>query len=67
MLVRFVDELHDSGRVPDELWSSLTERWSAEQLLELLVLVGWYHVIAFVANGARVELEEWAATFPTSS
>lgn len=67
LLVRLVDELHDSGRVSDELWSSLAERWSAEQLLELLVLVGWYHVIAFVANGARVELEEWAARFPTSS
>jgi hypothetical protein len=24
----------------------------------------WYHAIAYLANGARVELEPWAARFP---
>jgi len=64
LLVRLVDELHDTARVSDDLWGALAARWPAETLLELLVLVGWYHVIAFVANGARVEHEAWAARFP---
>jgi len=64
LLVRLVDELHDTARVSDELWGELAARWPAETLLELLALVGWYHVIAFVANGARVELEPWAERFP---
>ena len=34
------------------------------QLLELLITVGWYHTISFVANAARVPLEPWAARFP---
>ena len=63
LLVRLVDELHDTARVSDELWDALAARWPAETLLELLVLVGWYHVIAFVANGARVQLEPWARRF----
>ena len=64
LLVRLVDELHDTARVSDDLWRTLAAEWPAETLLELLVLVGWYHVIAFVANGARIEREPWALAFP---
>jgi alkylhydroperoxidase family enzyme len=64
LLIALVDELHDQARVSDALWRRLAARWPAETLLELLVLVGWYHVIAYVANGVRVEREEWAARFP---
>jgi alkylhydroperoxidase family enzyme len=64
LLVRLVDELHDSGHVSSPLWAALAERWSSQQLLDLLVLAGWYHVISYVANGAGVALEEWAMRFP---
>jgi 4-carboxymuconolactone decarboxylase len=64
LLVRLVDELHDTATVSDALWQELERTWSTEQLLELLLLAGWYHAIAYLANGARVELEPWAARFP---
>ena len=63
LLVRLVDELHDTARVSDDLWAALAGHWTEPQLLELLLLAGWYHAISFVGNGARVELEEWAARF----
>lgn len=66
LLVRLVDELHDRSSVSDGLWGDLTEHWSVEQLLDLLVLVGWYHAIAFVANTAGVGAEDWAAPYPES-
>ena len=67
LLVRLVDELHDTARVSDDLWAALAGHWTEPQLLELLLLAGWYHAISFVGNGARVELEEWAARFePTA-
>jgi alkylhydroperoxidase family enzyme len=66
LLVRLVDELHDTARVSDDLWRVLAAHWPAETLLELLALVGWYHVISYVANGARVDLEAWAERFPGS-
>ena len=53
LLIRMVDELHDSGRVSDELWSLMAARWTPDQLLNLMVLAGWYHAISFVANGAQ--------------
>jgi len=64
LLVRMVDQLHDTGGIDDDLWSSLSAKWTEEQLLDLLVLAGWYHVISYVANGARVEREDWARAFP---
>jgi alkylhydroperoxidase family enzyme len=60
-LLAIVDELHDTGTVSDASWRATEARFSDEQRLELLVLVGFYHLISYVANGARVELERWAA------
>jgi len=67
LLVRLVDELHDTARVSDDLWAQLERHWTTSQLLELLLLAGWYHAIAFLGNGARVEPEEWAARFPAAA
>ena len=67
LLIRFVDELHDTSNVSDETWAAMTGYWNVEQLLELLMLAGWYHLISFVANGARVPLEPWARRFPAAA
>jgi alkylhydroperoxidase family enzyme len=67
LLVCLVDELHDTGTVSDGLWTGLAAHWNDAQLVELLLLVGWYHAISYVANGARVEAEPWAARFPASA
>jgi 4-carboxymuconolactone decarboxylase len=64
LLIRLVDELHDTARVSDDLWSELSSWLSEQQLLELLVVAGFYHAISYVANAARVPLEDWAARFP---
>jgi 4-carboxymuconolactone decarboxylase len=59
LLVQMVDELHERGTVSDALWPELAALWSTQQLLELLMLAGWYHAIAYVCNAARVPLESW--------
>lgn len=64
LLVRLVDELHDTAQVSDGLWTALARHWTEPQLLAMLLLVGWYHAISFVLNGARVELEAYAPRFP---
>jgi 4-carboxymuconolactone decarboxylase len=65
LLVRLVDELHETARVSEGLWAQLVRHWTTAQLLELLLLAGWYHAISFLGNGACVEPEEWAARFPS--
>ena len=65
LLVRLADELHDTATVSDELWAALAERYSDQQLLELVVIAGWYRTLAYVINAARIPLEPWAVRFPS--
>ncbi|MCB2075854.1 MAG: carboxymuconolactone decarboxylase family protein [Novosphingobium sp.] len=54
-LLRAVDELHDTSMISDEVWSALAEHLDERQLLELPVLVGHYHMTAFLQNAIRFE------------
>ena len=51
----------------DELWVSLAARWNEVQLLELLLIAGFYHVVAFTVNAVRLPNEAWAARFPVTA
>jgi hypothetical protein len=63
-LIALVDSLHDTGTISDDLWKQLLEYWTEDQMLELAVLTGFYHVISFVANMAGLLPETWALRFP---
>jgi 4-carboxymuconolactone decarboxylase len=61
LLLRMVDELQDQATVGDALWAQLAAVWTPPQLVELLMLAGWYRAISYVCNAAGVPLEPWAA------
>ena len=63
LLVEAADALHDSADIGDDLWTRLAGIFTEEQLLDLLMLCGWYHAISFTANGAGVAREEGAPHF----
>ncbi len=64
LLMQFVDELHETATLSDEVWEQVAAEWSIAQILDKIIIVGWYHLISFVANAAQVEQEPWAARFP---
>ncbi len=64
LLIRLVDELHEQATLSDALWSALRPLWSDEQLIELIVLAGFYHTISFVTNALTIPLEDSAERFP---
>lgn len=64
LLVRMIDELHERSDVSDVLWDELARHWTQPQLIELLMLAGWYHAISYVCRAARVPLERWGARWP---
>jgi len=66
LLIRMVDELHDSASLSDELWAALAAAFSVEQILELIALVGFYHSVSFFANGLKLPAEVWSAPFPSA-
>lgn len=63
LLVRLVDELHLSSQLSDSLWAEIAAVWTPPQILELLMLAGWYRAIAYVCNVGRVPLEDWQRRF----
>ena len=64
LLVRMVDELHDSANLADETWDALAATFSVEQIFELIALVGFYHTVSFFANGLRLPSEPFGVAFP---
>jgi alkylhydroperoxidase family enzyme len=67
LLLRVADALHDGSDVPDPLWQALAARWSDAELLEMLAVVGFYHLVSFTANSLRLRAEPYAASFPDRS
>ncbi len=64
LLIRLVDELHDSTNISDQLWAALAATFSVEQILELIALVGFYHAVSFFANGLRLAAEPYCVAPP---
>ncbi|GHH19948.1 carboxymuconolactone decarboxylase family protein [Streptomyces rubradiris] len=64
-LLDAADELHDTARLSQSAWDALRVHYDDAQLLELLVLIGWYRTISCLANGLLLEEEAWATPFPT--
>ncbi len=57
LLLRAADELHADSRISDPTWSGLAERWDDQQLIEVCMVVGQYHLVAFTLNSLGVEPE----------
>jgi 4-carboxymuconolactone decarboxylase len=64
LLIRLCDELNAGATLSDELWDGLRRHWSEPQIVELVVLAGWYRTISGVINAAQLEPEPWAARLP---
>jgi alkylhydroperoxidase family enzyme len=63
-LVAMVDELCYEDAVSDATWGKLAKRWSPEQLMELLVLAGYYRLVSGFLNGVGVALESGTPGWP---
>src|SRR5260370_14327776 len=56
-LLRAADELHDDSCISDATWRALTARSDERQLIEVPMLVGHYHLVAFALNSLGVQRE----------
>ena len=57
-LIRAADELHEDCCLGDASWAALAERYDDRQLIEVPMLVGHYHLLAFTLNSLGVQVEE---------
>jgi len=63
-LLALADELADDDCVSDATWARLTERWDDAELVELLVLAGFYRMVSGFLNSAGVQLDDGVPGFP---
>jgi alkylhydroperoxidase family enzyme len=63
-LLRAADELHDTARIGDATWAALAEGYDEKQLIEIPMLVGQYHMVAFMLNSLGVEQDEGLEGLP---
>jgi alkylhydroperoxidase family enzyme len=49
-LLRAADELHSDSCIGDVTWQVLAGRYDEAQLIELIMLVGQYHLVAMTVN-----------------
>ena len=63
-LLRAVDELHADSVLSDETWAALGETYDERELIEAIMLVGHYHMVAFALRSLGVELDEGLEGLP---
>ena len=66
LVIELCDELHDTSRVSETLYARLRETFAADVMLELISLVGFYHLISFHVNALGLEKEAFAPALPSS-
>ncbi|WP_394821439.1 carboxymuconolactone decarboxylase family protein [Pendulispora albinea] len=66
-LLLLCDELHDTASVSDGLWKELSSHYTARQLVEIVAVAGYYHLIAFVVNTFRLPNEYFGARFESEA
>lgn len=66
VLVEIADALVDTGTVDDSLWQRAAAYYKADQLIEIIALVGFYHLVSFTVNATGVAHEPGAPRFPSA-
>lgn len=58
-ILKAAEELHDNAMISDATWTALAERLSPGELIELPMIVGHYHLTAFLQNSLRFRLSDY--------
>jgi 4-carboxymuconolactone decarboxylase len=67
LLLRAADELHERSTISDATWNGLAARYTETQLIEVCMVVGQYHLVAFTLNALGVQLEPGESLDPDPS
>ena len=63
-LLRAADELHSDALVSDETWRALADRYSTEQLMDLVFTIGQYALVSMALNSFGVQRDPGVEGFP---
>lgn len=63
VLVSTVDALHERATLDDGEFAALRRHYDDDQVLEILMLAGFYRTVSYLANGLDLPLEAGGARF----
>ena len=63
-LLQAADELHADWCISDATWAALAAVYDTQQLIELPMLVGHYHMVAMTLNSLGVQIDPGLSGFP---
>ncbi len=66
-LIALADDLAAADCVSDGTWLALSARWSEAELVELLIVAGFYRLVSGFLNSAGVQLDDGVPGFPATS
>lgn len=64
-LIAAVDALHERATLGDVEFKALSAHYDEVQILEIIMLCGFYRTVSYLANTLALPLEENATRFPT--
>jgi alkylhydroperoxidase family enzyme len=56
-MIRAADELHTDACISDDTWALLAAHLNERQLIEVPILIGQYHLVAYMLNSLGIERE----------
>jgi 4-carboxymuconolactone decarboxylase len=63
-ILRATDELHEDACVSDATWERLSQVYDDKQLIELVMVIGHYHLVSMALNTFGVPREEGVVGLP---
>lgn len=63
-LISLIDELSEFAQLSDDSWVQLRAHYSDKQLVEFIILVGWYRTVASMCNVLQVDPHPGCRRFP---
>ena len=63
-LLAAVDALHARATLDDAEFAALSAHYDEDQILEIILLCGFYRTVSYLTNALAMPLEETAARFP---
>jgi alkylhydroperoxidase family enzyme len=64
VLLEAADELHEDAKISERTWARLAASYDERGLIEITMLVGHYHLVAYALNSLGVELDEGLEGLP---
>lgn len=64
-LIAAVDALHARATLDDAEYAALAAHYDEDQVLEIILLCGFYRTVSYLANALALPLEQTAARFPS--